>query len=405
METKKLIKRICAITGGTILGLILVLVLAVFCIWHNEISTVSTFKKIKDRNDAHSDGSVYVMKVSGGYYFDKFLKQGGVSNDSELLSFITSNITKGLIKMKIKETNIGCSAFTAVTPDGKRLMGRNYDFSKTNTAVVITKKSKNRHASISTVDLQYLGMKVDQDVETLMQKITCLAAPYAPLDGINDAGVSCGIFMSYQGGPKTIATNQDTDKPDITSTTMLRAILDYADNVDEAVEIAQKYDLHDSANTSFHYMVADATGRSAILEWINENDANDNDGSKRQLVVHYNDKDNYIGEQEAASDFQWVTNFIIAPGYYDESPADDKKGYDRYEKIYEDLVETNGTVADEAAAMKILDDVSRRDWPFRGDSNSITVHSAVFNLTDKTMLWVPNEHYDDPSAIYKFSLK
>ena len=37
-------------------------------------------------------------------------------------------------------------------------------------------------------------------------------------------------------------------------------ILDYADSVEEAVELVEKYDLHDSAKTGFHYMIADSTG-------------------------------------------------------------------------------------------------------------------------------------------------
>lgn len=117
------------------------------------------------------------------------------------------------------------------------------------------------------MDLQFLGIDVDQNMNGLMDKVISLASTYAPLDGINDAGVSCGIYMTYQGGDKTIATDQNTDKPDFTSTTLLRLILDYADSVEEAVEIASSYDLHDSASTSYHYMVADSTGKSAILEW------------------------------------------------------------------------------------------------------------------------------------------
>lgn len=68
-----------------------------------------------------------------------------------------------------------------------------------------------------------------------------------------------------QDGDDVVMTDQKTDKFDITSTTMLRLILDYAANVDEATKLVNKYDLHDSANTSFYYMVADASGRSAIL--------------------------------------------------------------------------------------------------------------------------------------------
>ena len=142
------------------------------------------------------------------------------------------------------------------------------------------------------MDLQFLGIDTDADVEGLMDRITCLAAPYAPLDGMNDAGVSCGIYMSYQGGgvdeegdEVVIPTNQDTDKPDLTSTTMLRLVLDYAGSVDEAVELISGYDLHDSANTSYHYMIADSTGKSAILrESVDGTDQTDNDGSSRQLV-------------------------------------------------------------------------------------------------------------------------
>lgn len=205
--------------------------------------------------------------------------------------------------------------------------------------------------------------------------------------------------MTYQGGEETIATNQDTDKPDFTSTTLLRLILDYADDVDEAVEIAQSYDLHDSAKTSYHYMVADASGRSAILEWVGDTDATDNDGSARELVVHYNDADDYIGQREAESDFQWITNFVLNPGYYDLSAPEEKKGYDRYEQIYQELHAVDGIVADEQAAMDILASVGRRTWN-NDDGNGCTVHSVVYNLTDKTAMWIPNENYDDPSAVF-----
>ena len=268
---------------------------------------------------------------------------------------------------------------------------------------MFTEKNEGRHSAISTVDLQFLGIDVNKNVEGLMDKITCLAAAYAPLDGINDAGVSCGIYMTYQGGEETVATDQNTDKPDFTSTTLLRLILDYADNVEEAVEIASAYDLHDSAKTSYHYMVADASGKSAILEWVNGTDATDNDGSERELKVTYNDNDAHIGDMEAATDYQVITNFVIQPGYYDGSPAEDKKGYDRYERIYEELNKTNGIVEDEKAAMDILGIVGR-SWK-NDDGNGCTVHSVVYNLTDKTMMWIPNENYDDPDAVFTFSLE
>ena len=249
-------------------ALVIALAVAVFALWHNELTTLASFQKLSDRDEAHRDGAVYQINVSGDYSFDEFLSQGGASNDAELISFVTRSITKGIIPMHIKTSSIACSAFTADTQSGDRVFGRNYDFSVTNTAIVYTNPGKGRHASYSTIDLSFLGLDADKDVETIGQKFLTLAAPYVPLDGINDAGVACGIFMSYQGDGKGTSTDIDTDKPDLTSTTLLRLILDYADSVEDAVALAEQYDLHDSASSCFHYMVADSTGRSAVLEWV-----------------------------------------------------------------------------------------------------------------------------------------
>lgn len=404
-KPKRSVKKIL-LTVLAVLVVLLVLAFAgVWAVWHNEISSVASIRMLRERNDDHLDGAVYSMEVKGDFYLDDFVAQGGVSSDTELIQFITDNITHGVVNLNMTAPEIGCSSFTATAENGDALFARNYDFSKTNAMLVFTEANEGRHATISTVDLQFLGIDVDQDMTGLMDKVICLAAPYAPLDGINDAGVSCGIYMTYQGGEETVATDQDTDKPDFTSTTLLRLILDYADSVEEAVEIASSYDLHDSANTSYHYMVADSTGKSAILEWTNDSavDTTDNDGSQRTLKVVYNDQDSAIGEREAASNYQVVTNFVLQPGYYDGVPAENKKGADRYDRLYQELQATDGVVADEQAAMDILQAVGRRGWD-NDDKNSCTVHSAVYNLTQKTVLWVTNENYDDPNAVFTFSL-
>lgn len=121
----------------------------------------------------------------------------------------------------------------------------------------------------------------------------------------------------------------------MTTLVLIRLVLDYVDDLDEAVEIAKAYDMHDSAGTSYYYMAADASGRSAIFEWANDTDDTDLDGSARQLVITYNDQGSYIEQAEGDSDFQWVTNFVIQPGYYDNE--EDMKDLDRYQRTF-----TNG---------------------------------------------------------------
>jgi len=390
----KLLRRIaCALAA-----LVIALAVAVFALWHNELTTLASFQKLSDRDEAHRDGAVYQINFSGDYFFDEFLSQGGASNDAELISFITRSITKGIIPMHIKTSSIACSAFTADTQSGDRVFGRNYDFSATNTAIVYTDPGEGRHASYSTIDLSFLGLDADKDVETIGQKFLTLAAPYVPLDGINDAGVACGIFMSYQGEGKGTPTDTQTDRPDLTSTTLLRLILDYADSVEDAVALAQQYDLHDSASSCFHYMVADSTGRSAILEWVGTDADHDADGAQRQLNVLWNDTD----ALSDSADWQVVTNFIKTPGYYDGTSAE-RKGLDRYEHLTAALRETDGIVADKDAAMDLLASVGRRTWN-NDDSNSNTVHSVVYDLTDKSVLWVGNEHYGEEAYTFEFQL-
>ena len=407
----KLWKKILIISLSSIVGLLLILTLVIFCVWGNEIRTVLSIDLLVEAKEDNSSGPVYEMDVVGDYYFLDFLESGGASNDQELIDFIVDNLTKGIIPISIEAPTIGCSSFTAMTSSGSRLFGRNYDFSTTTAMIVYTESSSDtylnfgtRHATLSSVDLQFLGITDGAYLDSLMSRLLCLAATYVPLDGINDAGVSCGIYMSYQGDVdgSNVSTDQQTDKPDITSTTLLRAILDYADSVDEAVAIAQSFDLHDSASTSFHYMVADRFGNSAILEWVpaDGDETTDNDGTNRVLKVYYNDSDDMITESnESENDFQYVTNFIVTPDYY--TSDDNKGGLDRYLEI-EGMINPDGTnpegVVSEEYALSILETVGRRTWDNlngTSDSNAITVWSALYNLSELTVTWVSNEEFEE----------
>ena len=401
---KKSIKISCIVLSS-VLALILITAAVFGIIFRNEISEISSIKLLKPRVENSLQCNIYEMTFNGNYYFDDFIKQGGTKNDRELLDFIMNKMTKGLLNLSIKTSKINCSSFTAHKPNGEHLFARNYDMYSTNTCIVKVKGNKKRHASISTVDLSFINIPAYKNVDNLIFKAYCLAAPYAPLDGINDAGVSCGIYMTYQGnGKNVVATDQNTDLPDISPTTLIRMILDYADSLEEAVEFARSYDMHDSAETSFHIMVADRSGRSVIFEWVNARNGSDNNGALRKLIVTYNDKDSHIGPHEAESDFQWVTNFIIQPNYYDEYSTKALVGWDRYNILYDELSKTGAVVEDEMTAMKILQKVAQRTIrPNRkADDYVLTLHSVIYNLDNLTTLWCGNEQYADPNGMFQY---
>ena len=60
-------------------------------------------------------------------------------------------------------------------------------------------------------------------------------------------------------------------------------------------------------------------------------------------------------------------------------------------------------MADEEAAMALLSQVGRRTWKPKKDS--LTVHSVVYNLTDRTALWVGNEHYGEADYTYHLAVE
>ena len=381
----------------SLFGLIFLIAGGIAFVFRNEISVYSSIKQLRPANRDVLQGGVYEITYKGNYYFEDFIKAGGVETDREMTDFLNKKFTKGLVNMNINTGTFGCSAFTASTKDGQNLLARNYDYPATNTCIVKVKGNKKRHASISTVDLSFLGIPFTKDMDSFSTKVFSITAVYCPLDGMNDAGVSCGVLVSGQGpGTGSIPTRQNTDKPDITTSTFIRMILDYADSLEDAVEIAQNYDMHDSGRSSYHFIVADKSGRSAILEWVNNVDKTDVYGDRRKLVVTYND-----------TDFQAVTNFIIVPGYFEGTEEKFIDGKDRYDIICDSLSPSNGIVQDEMQAMDILYSAAHRTVnPNHYKINKhLTVHSVIFNLDEGTALWCFAEQFQDKDRMIKYQIE
>ena len=88
----------------------------------------------------------------------------------------------------------------------------------------------------------------------------------------------------------TKPTNQNTKKLDITTTTAIRMMLDKAKNVDEALELLSSYHMHSSANSCYHFQICDASGKSVVVEYVDN-----------EMKVVYPDKN-----------YQCATNFLLA---------------------------------------------------------------------------------------------
>ena len=147
---KKTIKKI----GLACLAIILILCLGVGFTLRHEIATLMSIEQIRPRNDEHLDGSVYKMDVSGDFYLEDFIAQGGVSSDEELIDFLVPHLTHNLVDIQIKKPNIGCSSFTAVTPEKDQLFGKIIISSKQ----LIFFRRNSRKRRTSNVGLFYLNI-------------------------------------------------------------------------------------------------------------------------------------------------------------------------------------------------------------------------------------------------------
>ena len=260
-----------------IIGILAALCLGVLCIWGGEIATIRTVKPVG------GNPYLYQMEYKAAYDLDDVIEKD-VDSNSELLDYIMGRIGKGLpIKMSSAQVaddsgelaTMNCTSFQAAKADGQGFRyGRNYDYFKNPTLVTVSHPKKG-YASIACSDMSHFGYSLEKLPDSFMKKLSCLAAIYAPVDGINEKGL-CTSIMAL---PKQ-ASQQDTDKHDVGTTIVMRLWLDRCATVDEALALLETVDVrHDAAvGSGYHYMVADAQGDCAVVEFDKE------DGWKTMIV-------------------------------------------------------------------------------------------------------------------------
>ena len=337
--TKGLMKKVL----GVVIGIIIILFLGLWFVFRNEIKTINGIEKIHEY-------PMYQMKYHGDYAFDQFLEVGA-SSDQEVVEFVSKTLLKGL-PIKINLPDLACSTSYSKTPEGDYIFGRNFDLDYSPPMIVFTEPD-NGYKSVSIVNLSFMGYSADNLPDGFANSIIALAAPYIPIDGMNSEGLSAGILLisDFQ------LTAQDTDKIDLQTTTAIRMILDNCATVDEAVEMLRNYDMNSSAGSTYHFQIADATGKSVIIEYINN-----------EMIV-----------TTPEEFYQACTNFVISEGeYYGYG-----RGQDRYEVLMNALASSEGVLT-EPQVMALLEEVGLPYSEEDKERDSEIQWSVVYNLTDKT---------------------
>lgn len=195
--------------------------------------------------------------------FDEFLAGGGASSDREVVNFLTVHFNSELSKLQLGSSPFGCSTISVKNENKGYLFGRNFDWS-TCKALVISSQPETGYASISTVNTEFIQTG-GLDLSTLSDTILAVIGLYAPLDGMNETGLAVSVNMIEDSD----TIEQTTDKPDLTTTTAIRLLLNQAATVEEALELLEQYDLHASMGRMIHFSIVDVDGNSVVVEYVN----------------------------------------------------------------------------------------------------------------------------------------
>lgn len=319
------------------------------------------------------DNNIYMMDYSFDYCLDNLLTKG-VKNTAELLAYVGDATLFGARFLKLGTGSFACSTFDAFTENGDHLFGRNFDYKKAPCMIVWT-HPENAYKSIAVADCNFmLYGNVNKPLSSL-NRLQALLAPYCCMDGMNEKGLAIGILEL-----KSKPTNQNSGKTDISTTVLIRAVLDKCATVDEAVELFKSFDVHDAFFCCYHYQITDALGKSVIIEYVNN-----------EMRLFYPQKCD-----DSARAYQCAANFFLA------EDGDNTKafGYDRAEKMNKKLTES-GTVLNEEQAMELLGELQlnyqHETYPWR----VITLWSAVYNSNTLTAKIAAGLDYNN---VYSFSV-
>lgn len=304
----------------------------------------------------------FAVRYDGSYGFDEFLLNGGASSDKEVIEFLTDNLLSGM-DLGVLGSSFGCSTIAVRTSDSKSLFGRNFDWNHCE-AMVVLSYPENGYASMSTVNVDFISQGGVVGMALKKDEIKTIAALYAPLDGMNEKGLAVSVNMIQDSA----TIEQDTDKPDITTTTAIRLLLDKTATVEEALGLLEQYDMHASMGMMVHFAIADADGDSVAVEYVDN-----------EMVV---------------TETPVLTNFYLAEG--EKNGIGTAQSHTRYNMLMERL-EQNGSM-DEDDVRDALSSVSKGNF---GEFES-TEWSVVFNQTDGQATYYHRENYEQG---YTFSIK
>jgi len=294
--------------------------------------TLQSLVKVRDIGEQYATGGLYLITHYGdrGELFEK-------------------ENQKTMDHTWINDTWRFCSAFSAGSGSGA-VMGRNWDNQNVGSIILNLYRPAGSYASVSFSRAIDLGFPLNMDLVQIRESPwgeRLLLAPFFVMGGINEHGLAI-----ENPGVRQTAVKPMSGREIVFQTYLIRKILDQAKNIDEAVSLAEKHVAFDLDKNSLnaHLFIADASGRSVVLEYEQD-----------QWRKVYRDKS-----------WQALSNKPV----YDVPDVALREKCWRYKSMAETLEKADGRI-DWPAGMQILKDVSQKG----------TTWSVVYSLPTKELFF------------------
>lgn len=311
------------------------------------------------------DEGLYYMEYEGDDGFDKLMEKGGGRTSSELAGYTMWFLSKGfypLPKPEPDSVKYGCSSLVARSPEGAVLMGRNFDF-PFGAGIILHCRPRHGYESITTFNADFYGFGEGWRPEGFANQYLALAGLFFALDGINEKGLAVADLMAGDAA----VTHQESGKPAMTTTSAIKLLLNRAATVDEAIALLRSIDMHSDIGSAHHYAIADASGRSVVVEYVDD-----------EIVV----------VESPACANHYLCDAKLNVGLYE--------GDDRYDYLCARYAETGGTMDLQSLTSAIATVSSPESEGYQG-----TVWTMLMDLTNPSVIYWSRRHFDKP---FRFTL-
>ena len=168
-----------------------------------------------------------------------------------------------IVLLLLQNLLFACTIFDTKNSKDEILVGRNFDWSKSNAQVNFIPSDKNRYGVV----------------------LLSLENPNMPYEGMNDKG----LFVAISAVPHS-KTALNIFKPIRKSLEMIKVILQKASTIDEAIEQFDKYSIAFGeflGNPLIHFKMVQKDGDSAVVEFVNNKRVIIRGEKSRVLTNHY----------------------------------------------------------------------------------------------------------------------